>query len=142
VAGRRTLRGAWLAVCAASTVACQRGPEAIAWERSHDAALSRAASEHKPVLLDFTADWCQACQELEHRTYVDPAVRREAARFVAVKLDATAMDDPIKALFERYGIVGLPAVIFVDSTGKVLERPRVTGFVEAPRFRDLMASVK
>lgn len=113
----------------------------IAWELGHDAALERARKDHQPVMVDFTADWCQACKELERDTYVDVGVRREAQRFVAIKLDATELDDAMKALFDRYAVLGLPTVVFIDGAGNILPKPRVTGFVGPQRFYDLMTAV-
>jgi thiol:disulfide interchange protein DsbD len=118
-----------------------RGP-AITWSVSHDPAVERARRESRPVMIDFGAEWCQACKELERITYVDPRVVTEAQRFVAVKLDATEIDGEMQKLFDRYHIVGLPTVIFIDSTGTVLASPRVTGFVAADRFAELMAKVR
>jgi len=69
-------------------------------------------------------------------------VRAEAQRFVSLKVDATALDEPMQELFQRYAILGLPTVVFIDSDGRVLEAQRVTGFVEAPRFIELMRSVR
>ncbi|MCK5690634.1 thioredoxin fold domain-containing protein, partial [Myxococcota bacterium] len=82
-----------------------------------------------------------ACKELEHKTYTDPEVRVEATRFVSLKIDATQMTDPIKELFERYGVQGLPAVVFVNSEGQVMEDPRVTGFMPPARFLDVLSRV-
>jgi thiol:disulfide interchange protein DsbD len=113
----------------------------IAWETGHEAGLARARAQHKPVMIDFTAEWCQACKELERETYVDARVRAEVTRFVAIKLDATELDDAMNALFQRYAVLGLPTVVFIDSSGNVLREPRVTGFVPAERFFELLAQV-
>ena len=70
------------------------GVGALAWETSEAAAPARAASEHKPLLVDFGASWCGACKELDEKTFPDPRVRSEGARFVALHVDATDDDDP------------------------------------------------
>lgn len=114
----------------------------IVWLADHDAGISRAQSEKRPVMVDFTADWCQACKELEHQTYVDADVQREAQRYIAIKIDATDVDDRINALFARYSVLGLPTVIFIDSAGQVLTTPRVTGFMRPAAFLEMMTSVK
>jgi thiol:disulfide interchange protein DsbD len=108
--------------------------DAIVWETDHAKAVQKAKEQHKPMMVDFTAQWCQACQELEHKTFVDPRVRAEAQRFVALKIDATTIDDAVDALFKKYGVLGLPAVVFVSSEGVVLQDPRVTGFVPASDY--------
>jgi thioredoxin:protein disulfide reductase len=117
-------------------------PDTILWETSHDRGLSLARELGRPVMIDFTADWCVACKELDRETYVDPRVRAEAGRFVSLRIDATTIDDGMQTLFERYTIMGLPTVIFIDSDGKVLADPRITGFVEADRFSEMMAKVR
>jgi len=116
--------------------------EEIAWLAGHDDGISRARQEGKPVMIDFTADWCQACKELDRETYVDTKVVAEAERFVNLKLDATEEDDAMNALFEKYKVLGLPTVVFIDSNGKILDDPRVTGFVPPKRFLKLMRAVQ
>ena len=116
-------------------------PPRIAWESSHDDAVARALREGRPVMIDFTAEWCEACQELERETYVDLRVRTAARRFVAVKGDATTLEDPVPRLFDRYGVLGLPTVVFIDSHGRTLTAPRVTGFVPPARFLELLGEV-
>lgn len=113
----------------------------ITWVASHDQALALGKSGGKPVMIDFGAEWCVACKELEKITYVDPRVRHEAQRFVSAKIDATEMSDEVSRLFALYGIPGLPVVVFIDSSGKVLDDPRVTGFMPPDEFLRVMARV-
>ncbi|MCA9590816.1 MAG: thioredoxin fold domain-containing protein, partial [Myxococcales bacterium] len=92
------------------------------------------------VLIDFGAEWCTACKELEHETFPDPGVRTEAQRFVTIRVDATDDDDPkIKALSEKYKVVGLPTVIMLDKDGK--EIVRLNEFVKPPKFLEAMKKV-
>ena len=114
---------------------------AIVWETEHDTALARARVEHRPLILDFTAEWCQPCKQLERDTYVDAGVRRAAMRFVTLKVDCTDMGPRVQALFERYHIPGLPAVLFFDSQGQLLPQPRLTGYVGPARFMEVMRAV-
>ncbi len=107
-----------------------------------DAALAAAKKDCKPAMIDFFAEWCVACKELDHKTYVDGAVQQEAQRFAALKIDATDDSPALDALRKRYGVQGLPTVVFVDGNGTVRERPRITGFVDAPTYLELMKSVR
>ncbi len=128
-------------VLASPAAGANAGPP-IAWETAHGPAVERALSETRPVMIDFTADWCVACKELEHKTYVDERVRAEAARFVSLKIDATEMTPKVEALFSQYGVLGLPTVVFINSAGELLPTPRVTGFLSPDRFAPLMAEVR
>lgn len=124
--------------------------EAVKWQKvateqdaleRFDAALEDAKAQGHPVMIDFFAEWCAACKELDKFTYSDPAVRAEAERFVSVKVDATEDTEALTELQKRYGIVGLPTVVFVNAKGQTCKRPRVTGFVEAEAYLPLMRSV-
>jgi thioredoxin:protein disulfide reductase len=106
-----------------------------------DAALARARAEGKPVMIDFFAEWCAACKELDRETYVAPTVVAEAERFVRIKVDGTNAQDPVDALYQRFGVSGLPTVAFVSSEGKVLDDPRVTGFLGPEKFTEALRQV-
>ena len=92
------------------------------------------------MLVDFTATWCGACKELDKITFADPAVSREAGRFLAVKVDATDDEDPVVAqTMESLNVVGLPTVLLFDSSGK--EVRRFTDFVDAKNFLAALRAV-
>jgi thiol:disulfide interchange protein DsbD len=120
----------------------QAGPdgEGFRWIDSEPRGIARARAEQRPVLIDFTANWCAACKELAKDTFPAPEVREEADRFVAIRVDSTAMDDQIRAIHERYGVRGLPTVLLLDSRGR--ERRRVTGFVPPEEFARFLRSVQ
>jgi thiol:disulfide interchange protein DsbD len=120
-------------------VAAAGGPT---WTYDEAAALAEATGSAKPVLIDFWASWCGACNELDEKTYPDPRVITESWRFVMVKIDATDQDDSDLALSAKYGVRGLPTVVFVDSKGNVLPAPRFTGWVDADAMLAAMRSVK
>ena len=103
---------------------------ALTWEHipAHTAKAT-AASTARPLIIDFGAAWCGACKELDKVTFSEDAVRREAGRFLAVKVDATNDDDPrVEAAMSEFGVVGLPTVVIFDSKG--VEAIRYTDFVE------------
>lgn len=99
-----------------------------------------ALREGRPLLVDFTAKWCGACQELDRKTFSSEVVRPEMARFVAVKVDATNDEDPkVEATMERFGVVGLPTVLIFDSRGR--EAIRYTDFVGPEQFLEAVQRV-
>jgi thiol:disulfide interchange protein DsbD len=107
----------------------------LTWEHSEEVASAKAKAEKRPMLIDFTAEWCGACKELAKETFSDPRVKEKAvaANFVAVKVDATDDDDPqVNAVKGKYKVVGLPTVVIYDSTGK--ERKRFNEFVGPEPF--------
>lgn len=113
----------------------------LAWEQLSVAdARAKAATEKRPLLLDFTAAWCGACKELDKHTFSEASVAQEAGRFVAVKVDATDDEDPVvAATMKEHKVVGLPTVLVYDSTGA--EAVRCTDFVAAKPFLDAIKSV-
>ncbi len=102
-----------------------------------EAELDRAlASAEKPVMLDFYADWCVSCKELEHFTFSDPEVRKRMESMTLLQVDVTANSAEDKALMKRFSIFGPPAIIFFDASGQEIQGSRVVGFVEAKPFVD------
>ena len=94
------------------------------------------------MLIDFFADWCAACKELDRETYPAPEVITEAGRFFNIKIDATNSEDALDALMERFGVQGLPTVAFVSSEGEILKNPRVTGFLKPEPFTEELKKVR
>jgi thiol:disulfide interchange protein DsbD len=111
------------------------GQLALEWEHSEKVATEKAKLEKRPLIIDFTADWCTACKELAKETFADPRVMEKAvsAKFVAVKVDATNDEDPqVDAVKGKYKVVGLPTVVIYDSNG--VERKRFNEFVGPEPF--------
>jgi thiol:disulfide interchange protein DsbD len=100
-----------------------------------DAALAQARAEGRPAMLDFYADWCVSCKEMERHTFSDDGVRAELSRALLLQADVTANDEQDRQLLQRFGILGPPTIVFFGSDGQ--ERPdyRVVGFKPAPAFR-------
>jgi thiol:disulfide interchange protein DsbD len=119
-----------IAYSAGAAEARARKVPALAWLHDEPAALALARAEKRPLVVDFWAEWCVACKELDKHVWSDPRVQAKAARFVALKLDGTADDAPFQALVAKYGVQGMPTVVFVDDSGR--ESPaRVVGAVTA-----------
>jgi thiol:disulfide interchange protein DsbD len=100
-----------------------------------DREIAAARAAGRPVMLDFYADWCVSCKEMEKLTFTDAAVRVELARAVLLQADVTANDAIDQALLQRFDILGPPTIVFFGPDG--LERPqyRVVGFKPANEFR-------
>jgi thiol:disulfide interchange protein DsbD len=119
--------------------ACMAAPQ-IDWQTNEEAARAKAAAEKKPFMVDFGATWCKACMELEEMTWPVPCVRAEAARFVAVKVDATDDDAPeTKRLQKKYDVVCLHTVVLLDSSGA--EKARFNEFVRPETMVGALKSV-
>ncbi len=114
----------------------------LAWVKSEADGLALARKLGKPAIIDFGADWCVACKELEHQTYPDPRVTRALDRFVPIMLDMTQASDENDALQAKYGVSGLPAIVFVGKDGQVLKAPRVAGFVPPEQFLKVLDQVQ
>ena len=100
-----------------------------------DREVAAAAAAGKPVMLDFYADWCVSCKEMERYTFPDPRVIAAMERFVLLQADVTANDAEDKALMqERFGLPGPPAMLFFDTDGNELRGYRLVGFVPADEF--------
>jgi len=96
-----------------------------------DARLQQA---DKPVLLDFYADWCVSCKEMERNTFSDPAVKQRFAKLTLLRADVTAANDADYELLKRFGLFGPPGIIFFDKSGKELPELRVVGYQPPAEF--------
>jgi len=116
--------------------------ESLAWQKDLNFALEEARAENKPIMIDFYADWCAACKELDQKTYSDPNVQNALERFIIVKIDMTRNTDVTNRYKKLYKIIGLPLVIFYDSSGHLLTSPRITGYVGPEEFLKILQKVK
>jgi thiol:disulfide interchange protein DsbD len=104
------------------------------WQPYSEELLAQAAKAQKPVIIDFWADWCAACHELEEHTFTDPRVRAMAGNFVLMKFDATQDSEKLRALKKKYKIQGLPTVIFHNPNGVWIDALTLTQFETPDKF--------
>ena len=102
--------------------------------------VSAASAAGRPVMLDFYADWCVSCKEMERYTFTDPGVRAELSAAVLLQADVTANDAEDQALLQRFGILGPPTIVFFDASGRERHEYRVVGFKPAEAFRTHIAA--
>jgi thioredoxin:protein disulfide reductase len=98
-------------------------------------AVAAATAAGKPVMLDFYAEWCVSCKEMEKYTFPDPGVQAALANSVLLQADVTANDDDDQALMTRFEIYGPPTIAFYGADGVERKDFRLVGFVPAERFR-------
>lgn len=92
----------------------------------------------KPVLLDFYADWCISCKELEGITFKDPIVLSKLSEFTLIKADVTKNNDDDKAMQKRFGVVGPPALIFWNKDNKEIKASQIVGYKNPKDFLDIV----
>ncbi|SUX54282.1 protein-disulfide reductase DsbD [Chromobacterium vaccinii] len=104
-----------------------------------DAKLAEAKAAGKPLLLDFYADWCVACKEMEADVFPQPQVAAQMQRFVLLRADVTANNPEHQALLKRFGLFGPPGIILFDSQSR--ESNRVVGYTPADAFAGELGKV-
>jgi len=131
---------AFLQASASQTNAAAVAAAAPAFKRVRDSAELDAVlqTSPQPVMLDFYADWCVSCKEMEHLTFSDPAVQQQLRKLTLVQADVTENTEADKVLLKRFGLFGPPAVIVLDAKGK--EVTRVIGFQDAERFHQTLSA--
>lgn len=106
-----------------------------------EGAVAAAAAAGRPVVLDFYADWCVSCKEMEKYTFPNPAVRTALADAVVLQADVTAVDAADQALMRHFGIIGPPTIMFFTADGMEQASRRIVGFKPAAEFAAHLRSV-
>ncbi len=126
------------------TEAPSAAPAGVAFTRVNSGVdLDRAVADARgrPVLLDFYADWCVSCKEMERYTFADPGVRERLGNMVKVQADVTANSPEQRALLQRFRLFGPPGIIFFDREGREIGGLRVIGFQPAAQFAKVLDKV-
>ncbi len=111
--------------------------KSINWQSYDEQTLANA---DKAVIIDFYADWCIPCKELDAETFSNQKVIEKSKNFIAFKADMTKSLSPeVELLREKYKIIGVPTVLIIDSKGN--EKQRLTGFVNAEEFYKMLEGV-
>ncbi|GIW21891.1 MAG: hypothetical protein KatS3mg068_0898 [Candidatus Sericytochromatia bacterium] len=117
--------------------------EKINWIYDEEEGIKISKKENKYLMIDFYADWCPSCLELEKFTYNNSEVINKLNKnFISVKIDLTKIDEKKEKLIEKYNIVGLPLIIFISPEGKVLEKSTLTGFENPKEFMERLDNIK
>ena len=101
--------------------------------------VAAASAAGRPVMLDFYADWCVSCKEMERYTFTDPGVQAEFSRALLLQADVTANDAADQALLQHFGILGPPTIVFFGPDGRERGEYRIVGFKPAAEFRTHIA---
>lgn len=99
------------------------------------------ANTNRPVMLDFYADWCVSCLEMERFTFTDPGVAGQMSQFLLVQADVTKNTADDRALLKRFNLFGPPGIIFFNEQGRQLDSARVVGFKNAKDFGAVLGQV-
>jgi thiol:disulfide interchange protein DsbD len=116
-------------------------PKPLNWIYGEKVGMAAARAAHKPAVLDFFADWCIPCKEMDTRTFSDEEVMRELGRFQLVKMDCSQDDDPVvNETKARYHADTLPSIFLIDSEGKVVHK--IDHFVKPDELLPLLRAVR
>lgn len=117
-------------------------PHLLPWSSYSDKILEKAKKSGKPIVLDFYADWCLACHELEEKTFSHSDIQELFKEFVLIRFDATNDSPELVELRARYQIVGLPTVIFFDKTGQWKKEQTLNEFEPIEKFKVRLQLIK
>ncbi len=109
--------------------------QGMQWEQYSETQLAEAQRQNTPVMIDFYADWCIPCLELDHKTFTDKKVIDATENFVRLKVDLTHFDSPqSESLRKKYNIAGVPTIVFLNKNGTEVAASRIVGYLPPKEF--------
>lgn len=113
----------------------------LPWEVYSQELLEKSKASGRPVIIDFFADWCLACHELDEKTFSDPEIQKSLTQFTLIRFDATQDSEILNKLRAQYSIVGLPSVIFYNSKGEWLKDKTLNEFETPEKFKERLNQI-
>ncbi len=108
--------------------------DGILWQSSLDLALRIATEQNKIVLVDLSANWCEPCQRFEQVTFSNSEVQLALKNLITVRLDFNLVNSENEDFSNKYNVLGLPTIIFIDSQGDEITDSRIEGFLNPKEF--------
>ncbi len=125
---------------------CQKAPEVASksiWKPYSKQALEDSIARKIPVVIDFFAEWCPNCHELDRTVFSLPDIQSKLSQVTALRMDVTDQDNPeVQKIATEYSIDGVPTVIFINSHGQEIDNSRVIGYVTPKEFSQSLALFK
>lgn len=110
------------------------------WQHNLQKAMAEAKTSNRPLFIDFRADWCSVCKNLELNVFPQPEIRSLLQKMVPVKIDATSPDDATNEILKQYGIIGLPTLLILRSDGQEMQNLRTVGYISSEQLAKKLRS--
>ena len=125
---------------------CRQGPShqsKFPWKPYSKQAIKDSVAHKKPIVIDFFAEWCPNCHELDQTVFFLPQIQVQLAKVTALRMDATDQDDPqVQQILKEYEIEGVPTIIFLNSKAQEIKDSRGIGLVTPKELSEALASLK
>jgi thiol:disulfide interchange protein DsbD len=132
----------WGCLCLPKSTAEKQADQAdMFWQHDLEQALAEAAQTGKTVFVDFRADWCSVCKDLELNVFPHASVRPLLKRLIIVKIDATSPNESVNAILQKYQVIGLPTLLLIGPDGKEMQNLRTVGYISPDQLEKKLRSV-
>lgn len=122
---------------------CRQGPThgpKFLWKPYSKQAIADSIANQRPVVIDFWAEWCPNCHDLDRTVFSLPQIQAKLYQVTALRMDVTNQDDPdVQKVIQDYQVDGVPTVVFLDRKGKEIDNSRVIGLVTPQEFSQALA---